>query len=744
MTSGVGAGSAVIRFVTLISIAMTPATALAQEDLLEDLDFEKATADPRGVKTGLENLLDTVVVTVTKQKQPISAAPAIISVITSQQIKRRGYKTVAEALESLPGLYLINDHVSWNVGVRGINGGMRAGSRIVKVMIDGQPVSFRPSTANWLGEELVPIAAVERIEVLRGPTSALYGANAFLGVINIITKSGATIDGGSVSARIGALGGHPTAGGSFITGTKRGSLEVLLSGTGSYADRSGLAIANLPDKSIYKEPLNTSKNDTAIPGSLFAKLVYSSQTLGDLSLDLAYQRLHSHGEFLDWGVLTQGGQTAPINPKKQNLISLQNLYVRGRASTSLLDNLRLGLSAAFVTMQPTADDRLAINEEGLGDFFTRDVGTTGIDLIGELTYTMKEINNFTVGIDVTADWHKLQTYYSHYFQQVGSFTRTIIEPTDYDILGTKLFHNVGTYFQSVLYPFALFGVRKLETLGLTLNIRYDHHGVYGEAVNYRLGGVFFKEKLLSAKILFGTSFKAPSSIQLYTTKLGIRSVMGNPDLKPESAKTLEVLVGTDIVEGLTANLSGFYTIVDDKVEFVPDKKTMSNIIAKNLTTIWSFGVEADLHYRFRDLLSYLNLSYQKSSVRKLHNITYEEITQDSDLYPALMIKFGASYRFPKIFLGAALEGRFISARISSDQNSKLHDPILHTAYELDPYFVMDASVFSVDLRLIGERETFLQAKVHNLTNQKYLYPGFGDYDVPALGTTFIFSVTQQL
>ena len=129
------------------------------------------------------------------------------------------------------------------------------------------------------------------------------------------------------------------------------------------------------------------------------------------------------------------------------------------------------------------------------------MGTTGIDLIGELTYTMKEINNFTVGIDVTADWHKLQTYYSHYFQQVGSFTRTIIEPTDYDILGTKLFHNVGTYFQSVLYPFALFGVRKMETLGLTLNIRYDHHGVYGEAVNYRLGGVFFKEKLLSAKIL---------------------------------------------------------------------------------------------------------------------------------------------------------------------------------------------------------------------------------------------------
>jgi iron complex outermembrane receptor protein len=727
-----------------VLVLLAPADARSQEDLLEDLDFERAMAAPRSTETGLENLLDTAVVTATKQKQSISAAPAIISVITGSQIRRWGYRTVGEALRRLPGLYPIHDHVRWNYGVRGVNGGMRAGSRILKVMIDGQPVSFRPSSENWLGEELIPIQTVERIEVIRGPTSALYGADAYLGVINIITRSGAAVDGAQVMGRVGAVQGHAAGGGSFVAGTKRGALEVLLAASGSHTDRSGLRIGNLPGAQTYRAPRDASAEDTSAPVSVFAKLAYDSRALGRLSLDLGYQRLHSHGEFMDWGVLARGGQADPIDPRHVNLISLQNVYLRARLVSQLLDELRLGLSSSFVLMGPTPSDRLSINDKGLGDYFTRDVGTTGADFVGELIYTLREINTFTLGLDVTMDIHELQTYYSVTRLQTGSFTRTIIEPTDYDVLGTKLFHNVGTYFQSVLYPFALLRIGRLETLGLIFNIRWDHHGVYGDVVNYRAGSVLFKEKLLNAKVLFGTSFKAPTSIQLYTTRLGIRSVKGNPDLRPESAQTLELLVGTDIVDGLTANLSGFYTVVDDKVEFVPDQKQTSNVIAKNLTNVTSLGLEADLHFRTRDLLSYLNLSFQRSRVKKLDNITYEEITVDAALYPAWMLKFGGSYQLPSIHLCASLEGRFISARLSSDQNSKSHDPIHHTSYELDPYFVMDLSLSTVGLRLIGERETFMQAKVYNLTGQDYLYPGFGDYDIPALGTTFLFTVAQQL
>ena len=80
------------------------------------------------------------IITASKRTETISEAPAIISVITSLQIRQRGYRTVAEALESLPGIDILNDHLQYNAGIRGINSGMRAWSRIVKVMIDNQPV----------------------------------------------------------------------------------------------------------------------------------------------------------------------------------------------------------------------------------------------------------------------------------------------------------------------------------------------------------------------------------------------------------------------------------------------------------------------------------------------------------------------------------------------------------------------------------------------------------------------------
>jgi iron complex outermembrane receptor protein len=717
---------------------------MAEEDLLEDLELPKALKDRNGaVPPGLRPLLDTVVVTATKQTQTIAAAPAIISVVTDEQIKRWGYRTVAEALERLPGLYLITDHVNHNLGIRGINGGMRAGSRIVKLMIDGQPVSFRPSTENWLGLELIPIEAVARIEVIRGPTSALYGANAFLGVINIITKGGAA--GINVSGTTGIVKGHPAGGGSVVAGIQRGTLEFLLSGTMGYADRSGLAVKEIPNHDNYDtEPYNANRNDTSYPASLFAKVLYGSPVLGNLSLDLSYQRLHATGEFLDWGVLTQGEQRAPYRPDRRNVISLQNLYVRGRSFTSLTPGLRLALSAAFVTMGPTSQDHLALNEQGLGDFFTRDVGTTGLDFVTELVYKLRDINTITAGVDFTADWQRLQTYYSHTVKRHGSFTRTEIEATDYSVLGTELFHNVGTYLQSVIYPFSLLRSGKPEILGLSVNLRYDRHSIYGDGINYRLGGVFFMERLFNAKLLYGTSFRAPAPNQLFTTKLGIGSVLGNADLKPESARTIELLVATDVVPGLAAHLSAFYTEVDDKVEFVPDKLQMTNVIAKNVTSSRSVGFDTDLHLRRGGLAAYLNLSYQMSKVRKVDNITYEEILQDSELYPTLMTKFGASYRLPSIHLSFAAEGRFISSRISSNQNSKAHDPIGFTPYELDPYFLLDLSVSSVDLSLLPGKETFLQAKVHNLTNQDYAFPGFKDYDVPALGTTLMFTVSQQL
>jgi len=69
-----------------------------------------------------------------------------------------------------------------------VTAGLRAGTRIVKVMINSVPVNFRPDLTAFIGPEYIPMEAVERIEIAKGPLSALYGADAFLATVNVITK----------------------------------------------------------------------------------------------------------------------------------------------------------------------------------------------------------------------------------------------------------------------------------------------------------------------------------------------------------------------------------------------------------------------------------------------------------------------------------------------------------------------------------------------------------------------------
>jgi iron complex outermembrane receptor protein len=290
----------------------------------------------------------------------------------------------------------------------------------------------------------------------------------------------------------------------------------------------------------------------------------------------------------------------------------------------------------------------------------------------------------------------------------------------------------------VLYPFQIFSVPALASLGLTIGLRYDNHSIYEDAFNYRIGAVYLWHKL-SGKILYGTSFKAPASVQLFTGRLRQSGgVIANPDLEPERAQTIEAQVGGELFTGFNGTGTFFYNIIDDKVELIEDPATPGNISAQNVAKVTGFGVEVDLGYTWRGLTSYANVSYQKSDVE------LEDKTNPTNLYPDLMAKFGLAYKYPRIFLGASLEGRYIGKVLSSEPNSEQHDPVDKEPYELDAYFNLDATIYSVDLNLLPARETFMQFKVGNVTNAKYFYPGFKDYDVPALGRTLMFTLKQQL
>lgn len=151
-------------------------------------------AESNSLDLSLQELMNVEVTSVSKQKQPLSNSPAAIYVVTSESIRRSGATSIPQALRDVPGLHVAQiDSQKWAIGSRGFNG--RYNNKLL-VLMDGR-VLYSPefSGVYWEVQDTL-MADIERIEVIRGPSAALWGANAVNGVINIITKHTADTLGG--------------------------------------------------------------------------------------------------------------------------------------------------------------------------------------------------------------------------------------------------------------------------------------------------------------------------------------------------------------------------------------------------------------------------------------------------------------------------------------------------------------------------------------------------------------------
>ena len=152
----------------------------------------------------IEQLLDTRVLSVSKKDEAISEAPAAIYVVTSEDIARSGVTNIPDALRMVPGVNVArSDANSWAISIRGFNSGL---ANKLLVLVDGRSI-YNPVFGGvlWEAHNLM-LENIERIEVIRGPGGALWGANAVNGVINIITKHTRDTQGETVSALVGNQG----------------------------------------------------------------------------------------------------------------------------------------------------------------------------------------------------------------------------------------------------------------------------------------------------------------------------------------------------------------------------------------------------------------------------------------------------------------------------------------------------------------------------------------------------------
>jgi iron complex outermembrane receptor protein len=692
-----------------------PCWAFAAEDatsafLPSPPDFELPTGE--AARKSRTAAMEGIVLAAAKSPMRVEEAPAVVTVVTRDEIVRGGYRSVAEVLCRVPGLYVVDDHLKYNLGVRGVNGGSRAWGSIVKVLVNGQPVSFRSDTSNYFGVELVPIDAVQQIEVIRGPASALYGANAFLGVINIVMRPGEDVRWANATAGGGGIihSGAMVDGG-LVGGARLGPIDFIVAGAVDWANRSGLAMpASSPNAAswpVTSEPI--SQDDTALPRSFFAQLSYQVSPSVRLSLDGLLQQLDSVAEWQDWGPLTHGSRIVENNGYLRAAFDL----ARGRFG--------LHASAAFVAGAPGRGDRLDIGRPDV--YFRRRVGYLGVDGALEGRFSFGSKSSVIAGGDVQFERQSLLTY-EQVNQQTGQ-----VDPIGQP--GERNFVNLGAYAQGVIYP--------VSKLGITAGFRVDYHNIYGTQPNGRLGIVWMPHPVVALKLLYGGSFKAPSAVQLFTVPLTQGDVKGNPDLRPQRAHVFETSVVLRPFDRLRLTTSGFFTLIYDQIVF---ELVGGNQTAQNLGRVNAAGAELEVRYHAHPVVTLFgDFSYVYSEVT-LERSTFGARPDEPQLYPSFQGRAGADLTFDLRKLGLTLrvEGGWVGPRAASQSNVLIKGD----AYKVAGYPLAALCLSTRGWEPWRGRETRLQLRGDNLLDWHYAEPGFGGVDVPSLGATIGFWVSQQM
>ena len=670
----------------------------------------------------VDSQMEQPVISSTKLPKRAASVPAVVTVINAVEIQARGYTSLAEILRGVPGFYDVYDLVTHNVGVRGINGGAQASGNVLKLMIDGQPVDFRSTTGNFFGEELIPIDMIERVEIIRGPASALYGANAFLGVVNIIVKSGARLAGARVVGNGALEQGHPGGGGALIVGGSTELADFVAGASGFYFDRSGLTLPDSSPKGARYTLRGDSTGDLSRPKSVFSRLA-TNLPVGRLTLMGSLQNLDSSGEFQE---------TFPLTHRTR--VSLLNQNYRLSYNADLGTKVTLQAQVNYFSGGPTGAERFSIADPKF--LLRREVGASGIGGAVELGWQVLQRLNFTGGADYVIEDHLTQTFDTVLTQPTLGADGSVLVPPGTVTPGARAgehhsFRNIGAYLQ---------GLFQSSDWSATVGGRVDEHNIYGANLSLRAGLVYAPAATpVSLKLLYGSSFKAPSAVQLYTQPRGPLDLIGNPELKAQTAQTAELAAAYGFGhERGEISVDLFGTRVNGRVEFVQRGLFLS---AQNVLDETVAGGEFDLRY---SILRELRLRFSGGVAHTVNKTVGPLLVGAPDvtnpLYPTYQANLFGDYWLTAAGLRVSVEVSYVGPRTSSQSNAL----VVGESYTLPAYVFTAATLSTAGRRLFGDRETSASLRVSDLLGQQWAEPGFTGTDTPTLGRTVMLTLVQQL
>ena len=491
----------------------------------------QATQDDRldhFISLSLEDLVSLETTIATASKHTTTEAPAVVTLITAEDIKATGATNLVDILEGVPGIHIRSSHFANRplIQFRG------AKATQTLLMINGASMKdlMWGFGIFWKG---LPVSMIERVEIIRGPGSALFGADAAAGVINIITKTAGKIQQSEAGVR----------GGSYNTKT-----AWMQHG----ADWNGYNIgitAELSDTDGYN-PYISSDAQTITDGSFATDVSYApgSAQYGwaneDIRFSVAKDHWRIHADYMRQSNLqiglTGAGVLDPLTKAEDSRYSVDWFYNNGDFS----DNWDFDAELRLQNLTYTSGNGFQERPPG----YTDSTGTYPDGVINQLESSERRVIFESSGLYSGIDDHAIRIGAGYTWQDLYSVKQRVNSGIGAD--GNALV--AGGPLVDISDTAAAFAPEKTRQIShfflqdiwsissaweLTVGARYDDYSDFGGTVNPRIALVWQSSEKLTTKLLYGQAFRAPSYQELFAET---SRTQPNANLEPESSETIDL------------------------------------------------------------------------------------------------------------------------------------------------------------------------------------------------------------
>lgn len=574
---------------------------------------------------------DRLLLTATGSLKPVHKAPSVASVITTEDIERLGARNLGEVLESVPGLHVTVSNKNAMDQVFSIRGIQTSLNPQVLFLLNGSPITFT-FTGSRLTCMNMPVADISRVEVVRGPGSAVHGADAFAGTVNIITKSGQEIDGTRAGGRYGSfdtIDGWVQHGGEYSGWHVAFNLEFLKSD----GDEDRIIDSDLQSILDLPPPNGFGTSASLAPGSLQTGYEILNTNL-EVNRNKWTTRLWywQNRDFETRDGVTQLLSETGSAEAEQFLAEL--LYTDDNLASNLAMNVRLTYmyeyidaylqlfpSNALLTIGPDGNFAIPPGPDSRLAFFTE--GAFGEPIEKDYQY-YADLTFFYTGF--TGQQWRFATGIRYIEEEYGELKNfgpgvlddpALLPPPDINYVDGTLTDVTGTdgiFCDDQTRTVWFFSLQDEWSLArgweLTAGVRYDHYSDFGGTTNPRAALVWETKPYLTSKLLYGKAFRPPSFSELYNKNNP--SNLGNPNLDPETIQTVELAFDYQPVSQFRSILSMFAYDINDLIELVPDPQS-GTTTAQNARDQEGYGFELEAAWQmFESFQLKGNVAYQHS------------------------------------------------------------------------------------------------------------------------------------